>query len=50
VRFTFDTNILVYALLISEDGQDGRTLGGVTIVTPFLPVSSPLLQQALGPD
>src|SRR5438477_3111673 len=24
-------------LLISEDGQDGRTLGGVTIVNPFLP-------------
>lgn len=37
-------------LLISEDGQDGRTLGGVTIVNPFLLVSSPLLHQALGPD
>jgi len=36
-------------LLISEDGQDGRTLGGVTIVNPFQQVSSPLLDQALGP-
>jgi predicted nucleic acid-binding protein len=35
-------------LLISEDGQDGRTLGGVTIVNPFLPTPSPLLAQALG--
>jgi len=35
-------------LLISEDGQNGRTLGGVTIVNPFLPSSSALLSQALG--
>jgi len=35
-------------LLISEDGQDGRTLGGVTIVNPFLPAPSPLLAEALG--
>jgi predicted nucleic acid-binding protein len=35
-------------LLISEDGQDGRILGGVTIVNPFLPASSALLYQALG--
>ena len=35
-------------LLISEDGQDGRTLGGVTIVNPFLASPSPLLGQALG--
>ena len=35
-------------LLISEDGQDGRTLGGVTIVNPFLPNPSALLGQALG--
>lgn len=35
-------------LLISEDGQDGRTLGGVTIVNPFLPTPSPLLGEALG--
>ena len=35
-------------LLISEDGQDGWTLGGVTIVNPFLPQPSPLLAQALG--
>jgi len=33
-------------LLISEDGQDGRTLGGVTIVNPFLAAPSPLLEQA----
>ena len=36
-------------LLISEDGQDGRTLGGVTIVNPFVTTPSPLLEQALGP-
>ena len=35
-------------LLISEDGQNGRTLGGVTIVNPFLPSPSALLSQALG--
>jgi len=35
-------------LLISEDGQDGRTLGGVTIVNPFSPTPSVLLGQALG--
>jgi predicted nucleic acid-binding protein len=35
-------------LLISEDGQDGRTLGGVTIVNPFAANPSPLLAEALG--
>jgi predicted nucleic acid-binding protein len=35
-------------LLISEDGQDGRTLDGVTIVNPFAAVPSPLLEQAFG--
>ncbi len=35
-------------LLVSEDGQDGRTLGGVTIVNPFAGTPSPLLSQALG--
>jgi predicted nucleic acid-binding protein len=35
-------------LLLSEDGQDGRTLGGVTIVNPFVPTPSPLLAEALG--
>jgi predicted nucleic acid-binding protein len=35
-------------LLISEDGQDGRTLGGVTIVNPFLATPSSLLDQVLG--
>lgn len=34
-------------LLISEDGQDGRTLGGVTIVNPFKLEPSPLLREAL---
>jgi predicted nucleic acid-binding protein len=36
-------------LLISEDLQDGRTLGGVTIVNPFAATPSPLIEQALGP-
>jgi predicted nucleic acid-binding protein len=36
-------------MLVSEDGQDGRTLGGVTIVNPFVAQPSPLLWQALGP-
>ena len=35
-------------ILVSEDGQDGRTLGGVTIVNPFAPEPSPLLAEALG--
>jgi predicted nucleic acid-binding protein len=35
-------------LLISEDGQDSQTLGGVTIVNPFAPVPSPLIEQAFG--
>ena len=34
-------------LLVSEDGQDGRTLGGVSIINPFGPTPSPLLAQAL---
>jgi predicted nucleic acid-binding protein len=34
-------------LLISEDGQDGRTLGGVTIVNPFASTPSPLIAAAL---
>ncbi len=35
-------------LLLSEDGQSGRTLGGVTIVNPFAAQLSPLLAEALG--
>jgi predicted nucleic acid-binding protein len=35
-------------LLLSEDGDDGRTLGGVTLVNPFASPRSPLLTQALG--
>jgi predicted nucleic acid-binding protein len=35
-------------LLLSEDGQAGRTLGGVTILNPFAPGPQPLLEQALG--
>lgn len=35
-------------LLISEDGQAGRTLGGVTIINPFSDASRPLLAEALG--
>lgn len=35
-------------LLISEDGQSGRSLGGVTIVDPFIVEPSPLLAEALG--
>ncbi|MDZ5649043.1 PIN domain-containing protein [Nitrospirillum sp. BR 11828] len=35
-------------LLITEDGQDGRTLGGVTLVNPFAEPPSPLLATALG--
>jgi predicted nucleic acid-binding protein len=34
-------------LLISENGQPGRSLGGVTVVNPFLTTPSPLLAQAL---
>jgi predicted nucleic acid-binding protein len=34
-------------VLISEDGQDGRTLGGVTIVNPFLPTPSALLAEVI---
>ncbi len=35
-------------LLISEDGQDGRTFGGVTIINPFSGTPSPLLAEAVG--
>ena len=35
-------------LLLSEDGDDGRTLGGVTLVNPFASPRSPLLARALG--
>lgn len=35
------------ALLLSEDGQHGRELGGVTIVNPFIEPAHPLLPQAL---
>jgi predicted nucleic acid-binding protein len=35
-------------LLFSEDGDDGRTLGGVTLVDPFASPQSPLLIEALG--
>jgi len=34
-------------VLISEDGQDGRTLGGVTIINPFLSTPSPLLAEVI---
>jgi predicted nucleic acid-binding protein len=36
-------------LLISEDFQDGRTLGGVTFVNPFLERNDTLLRAALAP-
>ncbi len=36
-------------LLISEDFQDGRTLGGVTFVNPFLEHNDTLLRAALAP-
>jgi predicted nucleic acid-binding protein len=35
-------------LLLSEDGDDGRSLGGVTLVNPFSSPRSPLLREALG--
>ena len=35
-------------LLLSEDGDDGRRLGGVTWVNPFASPRAPLLRQALG--
>jgi len=35
------------ALLLTEDGQDGFALGGVTWVNPFASPRSPLLVQAL---
>ena len=35
-------------LLLSEDGQDGRTFGGVTIVNPFVTPQSRLLAEAFG--
>lgn len=35
-------------LLLSEDGQAGRTLGGVTILNPFADGPQPLLEDALG--
>jgi predicted nucleic acid-binding protein len=34
--------------LLSEDMQDGFTWGGVTVVNPFAPASSPLLESLLG--
>jgi predicted nucleic acid-binding protein len=36
------------SLLLSEDGDDGRMLGGVTWVNPFTSPRAPLLVQALG--
>jgi predicted nucleic acid-binding protein len=36
-------------LLISEDGQAGRVLGGVTIVNPFAVSAAAELEAALGP-
>jgi predicted nucleic acid-binding protein len=35
-------------LLLSEDGDDGRTLGDVSLVNPFASPRSPLLLEALG--
>lgn len=37
------------SLLLTEDGQDGFALGGVTLVNPFALPRSPLLAQALRP-
>lgn len=34
--------------LLLSDGDDGRTLGGVTLINPFASPRSPLLAQALG--
>lgn len=34
-------------LILSEDGQDGRQLLGVTVVNPFADRPSPLIDQAL---
>ena len=36
-------------LLISEDGQAGRSLGGVTIINPFAAGADAMLEAALGP-
>ena len=36
------------SLLLSEDGDDGRMLGGVTLINPFASPRAPLLVQALG--
>lgn len=35
-------------LMLTEDGQSGRVLGGVTFIDPFVKESSRLLSQALG--
>jgi hypothetical protein len=35
-------------MLLSEDGDDGRTLGGVTLVNSFASPRSPQLLEALG--
>lgn len=37
------------SLLVSEDGQDGRHVQGITLVNPFTDGPLPLLEQALGP-
>ena len=36
-------------LLLSEDLQDGQTLGGVTCVNPFAPRNATLVAAALPP-
>lgn len=36
-------------LILTEDGQDGRNLGGVRFVNPFRPENAPILDQALPP-
>lgn len=36
-------------MLISEDGHDGRSLDGVTVVNPFNPANAKLLALALPP-
>jgi predicted nucleic acid-binding protein len=36
-------------MLISEDGQGGRSLGGVTIVNPFDAGAASILEAVLGP-
>jgi hypothetical protein len=36
-------------LILTEDGQDGRSLNGVTFVNPFNPANNSVLDKALPP-